>query len=101
MGLIKGLNTIQRQQWALEKPNQIGYVYFDLRREGNSLAGGQSAGINNIRSILLNFLIRLRKRRPGQSHETSASRLEDTERTDQFEERVNTTGLGRPIQYSY
>jgi len=64
---------------------------------GKRLTRRQGAGIDDISGILLDILGRLGQRRTGQSHETGTGGLEDTERTDQLEERVDTAGLGGAV----
>lgn len=58
------------------------------------LAGGQGAGVDHVGGILLELLGLLGQRRTRQSHETGTGGLEDTEGTDELEERVDTAGLG-------
>lgn len=62
------------------------------------LARGQGAGIDNVGGILLELLGVLGQRGTGQSHETGTGGLEDTEGTDQLEERIDTAGLGGAVE---
>ena len=53
---------------------------------GSDLAGGESAGVDNVGGILLDLFVVLRQRRTGEGHETSAGGLKDTERSDELQE---------------
>lgn len=57
------------------------------------LTRGQGAGVDNVGSLLLKLLGLLGQRRTGQSHETGTGGLQNTERTDEFEEGVDTVRL--------
>jgi hypothetical protein len=63
-----------------------------------SLTRGQGAGIDNVGSILLDLLVGLTQRRARKGHQTSPGGLENTEGTDQLEERVDTGRLGRAVK---
>lgn len=90
MGTEAGKNKETKSYWVC-----IAFFGTWVCRQ-SCLARRQSGGVNNVGGILLGFLALLRQRRTGQSHETGPSRLENTEGTDQLEERVDTARLGRP-----
>jgi hypothetical protein len=58
------------------------------------LAGGQSAGVDNVGGLLLELLVLLGQRGTGQSHEAGTGGLKNTEGTDELEEGVNTVRFG-------
>jgi hypothetical protein len=64
---------------------------------GRYLARGQGAGIDNVGGILLELLSLLGQRGTGQSHETGAGGLKNTEGTDELEEGVDAVRLGGAI----
>lgn len=57
----------------------------------------KGASVDNVRGILFHLVVGLEKRRPGQSHETGSSGLEDTEGRNELHEGVNTVGLSGTI----
>jgi hypothetical protein len=69
---------------------------FELKIQ--SLAGREGAGIDNVGGILLDLLVGLKQRRAGKGHQTSPGGLEDTEGSDQLEERVDTGRLSRAVK---
>lgn len=63
-----------------------------------NLTRRESAGVDNVGGILLNVVVGLEKRRPGQSHETGTSGFKDTEGRNELHEGVNTIGLSGAIE---
>lgn len=85
------------EDFATDKRIILGVDVFDLW-VGTCLARRQGAGIDKISGVLLDILALLRQRRTRQSHETGSGGLEDTERTEQLEEGVDTAGLGGAVE---
>ena len=69
--------------------------------EAFGLARRQGAGIDDISGILLDLLALLGQRRTGKGHETGTGGLQDTEGTDQLQERIDTAGLGGPERITH